>query len=176
MHTTAEFALTRADYHRLQKVASRRLSQRKDVRPVQWLLKIIAWLLIASTLFLFFKLRDRLPEEAGTLDGLAALGVVAIILARLAPHIAIARIRDRLMADNGSFLRPHLLQFMEEALLTKWSTGSAETQWAGFIGKDEDAHNIYLFVDVCAAYVIPRIAVAGFQSDFERYLARVATD
>ncbi|MEO5688411.1 MAG: hypothetical protein ABIR54_13720 [Burkholderiaceae bacterium] len=174
MHKTAEFALTRDDYRLLQKVTSRRLSQRRDVRPIEWLLKIVAWLMIASTLFVFFKLLDRLPDEAGTLQTLGALLLLGIFLARLALPLALARVRHRLLADHGSFLRPHQLEFRDDALVTRWSTGCAEMQWAGFVDKDEDAKNFYLFVDHCAAYVIPRSAVAGFQADFDRCLERVA--
>ena len=175
MHTTAEIALTPDDFSRLQKVASRRLVSRSDIRWITALTKIGLWLLIASTLFLFFRLCERYPEEATVLDTMGTMGFAVLVLLRGMPYIAQARLRRYLIAPNGSFLRPHVMQFTEAALTIRSAFGSSELQWSSFIGSDRDAINYYLFSDACSAQIVPRTAVAHFQTDFDRYIARLPT-
>ena len=175
MHTTAEIALTPDDFSRYQKVASRRLVSRSGMRWITAPAKIVMWLLIASTLFMFFRFCERYPEEATALDTMGILGLAALVLTRSMPYAAQARLRRYLIAPNGSFLRPHVLQFTEEALTIKSAVGLTELQWPTFIGSDQDATNYYLFSDACNAQVVPRAAVADFQADFDRYVARIPT-
>ncbi len=173
MHTTPEFALTRADYRLLAKAAARRLRRTAKFSFVDALLKVSAWCLLSAGLFLYFRLQDRFADEAGTLDLAAALVIAAALVTFAAFYLRQIRLRGRLAADGGAFLRRHSLAFDDVAMRMTWATGHAQIQWSNVIGKEADDANCYLFVDTAAAYVVPRHAVAAFQADFDRWLARL---
>ena len=175
MHATPEFAQTRDDLRRLQAVASRRLATRPAAQPIRRLIKIAAWMVIAATLFLFFRLQDRVPEESATLDAIGLLCPAGCMLAVPGPAFVQNYLRGGIVSDNGAFLRTQSLRFSEDGVVLRWATGSAEMQWATFIGKDADDTNHYLFVDASAAYVVPRRVVAGFEADFDRWFARIGS-
>ena len=173
MHTTAEFALTPQDFTRLQRIAVRRLRRLGGIRGVDIVVKIVLWLLLAGMFFLFFRLHDLHPADSASFDALGGLAALAFLLALFRPYITQALLRRRVIAANGSFLQPHVLQFTDEGVAYRSATNQGQTAWSGFVGSDRDDANHYLFVDACSAFVVPRAAVADFQSAFDLCVARI---
>ena len=173
MHTTTEFALTRNDFARLQKIASRRLRGRAGVRGIDMAVKIVLWILLASMFFLFFRLHDLYPADSSAFDAMGVLAVLALVLALWRPYIVQAGMLRHVLAANGSFLQPHVLQFTDEGLLYRSVNGHGQTAWSGFVGSDRDEVNHYLLVDACSAFIVPRVTVAGFQAAFDLYIERI---
>jgi len=173
MHTTPEFALTRADYRLLSKAAASRVRGSARHHAIGLLMRAIAWCLLSAGLFLYFRLHERLPEEAATMDLSAALIVLGALLATAALVLGQLRLAARMVVDGGAFMRRHSLTFTDSAMRMDWATGHAEVGWSNVIGKASDGANHYLFVDASAAYVVPRQAVASFQADFDRWFARL---
>jgi hypothetical protein len=173
MHTTAEFALTRQDFLRFQRFSGRRLTAHAGARMTRAIVKIVVWLLLASSLFIAFRAAERHRADAPAMYLMAALFVTALLLIQMLPHFVAASLRGRLIADGGAFLRPRSLQFTDSALTTTWATGRSEHQWSNFIARADDAANHYLLIDACAAIIVPREAVAAFAGEFERYVAQI---
>ena len=173
MHTTAEFALTREDFRRFQRLSGRRLLARRDVQAIHFVAKTVLWFLVALSLFIVFRAAAQHPEDAPALYAMAVLGGAALLLARMLPHLLSARVRHRLVVADGAFLRPHAIAFAEAGIVVTWRTGRSEHAWPDFLGRAADATHHYLFVDGCAAIIVPRDAVAPFQADFDRLVATV---
>ena len=106
MHATAEFALARDDFLRLQRVTARRLRARATPGIAGLSGKVVAWMLMAAALFICFRMAGLHPADAAALYTMAALMGVAVVLARLMPYATARDHRHLLLADGGSFLRP----------------------------------------------------------------------
>ncbi len=173
MHTTAEFALTRVDFTRFQRLAGRRLLARRDVQAINVVAKFVLWLLVAMSLFIAFRAAARHPEDASALYAMAALVGVALVLARMMPHLVGARVRHRLVVDDGAFLRSHAITFTDAGFTVTWRSGRSEHAWSDVLCRAADATHHYLFIDGCAAVIVPRHAVGPFQADFDRMVAAI---
>ncbi len=173
MHATAEFALTRDDFLRLQRVTARRVRGSAPQGLATLSAKVTLWMLTAAALFICFKMADAHPADATVLYTMAGVVVAAITLAGVMPYAGARDRRQLLIADAGSFLRPHSLQVSEDGLHATWRTGRSEMAWSEFLARDGDDVNHYLFVDSCSAVVVPRRVVAAFQSDFERLIQAI---
>jgi hypothetical protein len=174
MHTTVEFALGRDDFTRFQRLSSRLLTASgADVRAMNAIPRIVVWMLLASSLFIAFRSAGSHPSESGMFHVLAVTIGAAVFVAFMAPHLVAARLRRRVIVDNGAFLRPHALTFTADSIAVTWRAGRSEQSWDNVLFRANDPVNHYLYLDGCAAIIVPRHVVAPFEADFERYIAAI---
>ena len=174
MHSTAEFTLAHQDFTRLQRTMQRRFSKRLRGLWIVQVAKIGVWLLIASAIFMFFKLHQQFPEERAAFDATGAILAVLFLVTLVLPYVRQAFYRKELISPRGSFMMPHRLEFSEASLVVSAAASRSEIAWSCFLARDADDVNHYLFVDACSALVVPRSAIAGFEADFDRYVGKIA--
>src|SRR5690606_20520342 len=91
------------------------------------------------------------PEISDPLTVIGVASALALVLAVIQPQFSQALLRKHLLLPNGAFLSPQVISFNAEGLRIEALRGTTETPWSGFLDRDEDDTNYYLFIDAMQA-------------------------
>jgi YcxB-like protein len=163
------FSLTHADFQRLQKIVARRLQRQFGMLSAQFALRVLIWLCIGLASATYARLFREWPEISGPLTVVGVAVALAMVLAVIQPQLSQVLLRKHLLLPNGAFLSPQAISFNLDGLRVESQRGSTETPWTGFLDRDEDDNNYYLFIDVMQAVIIPRAALGDHLAQFEQF-------
>jgi hypothetical protein len=105
------------------------------------------------------------------------LGAIALLLLVVALWVLLSRLSMRLAwRPDGNFLLPQTLRFDAQQLEFDSPRMCTRLAWSQVLARDEDAHNVYLFVDAAQAFIVPKAALAPVWADFEPLLNTVPTE
>lgn len=165
------FRLTHADYQRLSQRVYRRW-------PRRWRWASQSYCVIAGMGFgavgaLYLRLHERLPWVPPLYAVVGVLAVVTWVFTFAVP-LVLPRLAMRLAwREDGNFLLPQTLRFDEQGLAFDGARMSTRLAWSQVLARDEDVHNVYLFVDAAQAFIVPKAALAPVWADFEPLLKGV---
>ncbi len=166
---TLHYQLTRADYTRLLLVVRSRLPA--SLRWSWHALGILLWLLLASVVFAYLRVRDLLEDVLGEVPSVAKwLGwgaLIAIFVTLAALRWYQRQVLQHGFSEEGDFLSPRVLRFDEHTLIFESRRQRTEMAWSALVARDEDAHNCYLFLEPAVAVILPRAALAPVRAQFD---------
>jgi len=162
------FSLTHADFVRFQRLVARRFQRHQRVMSAQFGLRVFIWLCIGLACATYARLYREWPEISGPLAVIGISGALALVLSVMQPQLSQALLRKRLLLPNGAFLSPQVLSFNSDGLRVETQRGTTETLWTGFLDRDADDTNYYLFIDAIQAVIVPRAALGEQLAQFEQ--------
>jgi len=168
------FSLTYSDFQRFQKIVARRLKRQLGMLSAQSGTRVFIWLCIGFAGATYARLFREWPEISGPLTAIGAASAIALLLAVIQPQLSQALLRKHLLLPNGAFLSPQSISFNSDGLRIEAQRGTTETQWSGFLDRDEDDNNYYLFIDAMQAVIVPRIALGDQLAMFEQLTRDIA--
>jgi YcxB-like protein len=168
------FSLTQADYQRFQRIVALRLQRRLGMVSAQFGIRVLIWLCIGLATATYARLFREWPEISGPLTVVGMAGALALVLAVMQPQLSQALLRKHLLLPNGAFLCTQVISFNADGLRIEAQRGTTETLWSGFLDRDEDDHNYYLFIDAMQAVIVPRIALGDQLAQFEQFTRNIA--
>ena len=170
--TVLHYQLTRGDYRRLSQVVRRRLPAR-----LRWSWHAIAavlWLLLASVIFAYLRVRELLEALLGEVPSVARWLDWGALIAAFATLTALRWYQHRALlhgfSDDGEFLSPRVLRLDEHTLIFESRRQRSEMAWSALVARDEDAHNFYLFLEPALAVILPKGALAPVRAQFDPLL------
>lgn len=166
---TATFTLKTADFLRLQKLIARRHRKKFGFYSWRLALRVLVWFCIGLAGATYARAMREYPELSRPLELVAILLVVALLVIAIMPYVSQASMRKHMLAPNGAFLSPQIVTISAAAVTVDSVRGNTVVPWAGVLTRDEDDANYYLFVDEMQALVLPKAAIAGFESEFKQY-------
>jgi hypothetical protein len=161
-HVAHTFTLSRSDFSSFQKEVGK-LVRKRLPRGRSFLLQVFVWLFVGLAVSTYFRLYENAFEYRRAV-ALTGGFIVAAAAAFVFGQAVSARVVQRhLLLENGSLLAPQTLTLDENGLALSTLNGlsSSHYAWAAFIGRTEDARNLYLFLDASYALIIPKNVVAG---------------
>lgn len=165
--SAASFTLTPTDFARLQKVVGRRVGRKPGLSSTLFMLRAAVWVGVGLLVAAYVRVLDDYAEPPH-LRFMAYLVMIVFLLLVSLPHVSQAIWRKHMFAPSGTFLSPQTVSITDSALTIQSATMRSELLWAGFMAREEDDVNHYLFTDEMQAVVLPRSAVASFADEFER--------
>ena len=163
------FTLTRSDFSSFQKEVGKLIRKRLP-RGWGFLLQVFVWLFIGLAVSTYFRLYENAFEYRRSVALTGGLIVAAAAAFAFGQALSARAVQRHLLLENGSLLSPQTLTLEEDglALSTSNGLGASRFGWAAFIGRTEDARNLYLFLDASYALIIPKSVVAGAGEDLIR--------
>ena len=128
-------------------------------------LRVAVWFCIGGSIAILARVVRENPELANPIWLAGGLLFGAVILAVASPHATNNLVRKHLLSPRGAFLSPQTVEVTSAALVVNSATGRTEVPWSGVLAREEDAANIYLFIDELQALVLPRGAIAPLLSE-----------
>lgn len=166
---TVTFALTPADFTRLQKVIARRFRQKVGIFSWQFLIRVLVWLCIGLAVAIYARTIREFPELSRQLELVAYLLGAALLAIVATPFVSQAAFRKHMLAPGGAFLSPQTIELSPASISVASVRGDTILPWSGVLALDEDETNYYLFIDTMQALVVPRAAIAPVAAEFEQY-------
>ena len=163
------YRLTRADYTRLSQVVRRRLPAR--LRWTWHAFSALLWLLLASVIFAYLRVRELLDVLLGEVPSVAKWLSWGALIALFATLTALRWYQRQALrhgfSEEGDFLSPRVLRFDEHTLIFESRRQRTEMAWSALVARDEDAHNCYLFLEPAVAVILPKAALAPVRAQFD---------
>lgn len=166
---TVTFALTPADFARLQKVIARRFRQKVGLLSWHFLMRVLVWLCIGLAVANYAKTMREFPELSRPLEIVAYLLGAALLVIVATPFVSQAAFRKHMLAPDGAFLSPQTIALSVSSISVASARGDTVLPWSGVLALDEDETNYYLFIDTMQALIVPRGAIAPVAAEFEQY-------
>jgi hypothetical protein len=156
------FTLTRSDFSSFQKEVARLIRKRLP-RGWAFFLQVFVWLFIGAAVSAYLRLYEHAFDHRRSLALVSGLLVAAAVAFVLGQALSARAVQRHWLLENGVLLSPQTVTLEEDALALASANGlgSSRFAWAAFIGRTEDARNLYLFLDASYALIIPKLAVAG---------------
>ena len=170
---TATFALTAADFLRLQKVVARRFRSKVNVFSALFLFRVLVWLSIGFAGAIYARVLRENPEISEQLAGIAVGFIVAILVTVAMPYLSQVFMRKHMLSPKGAFLSPQSVRLTASSFLVTSAVAITEVPLSGILAREEDDVNYYLFIDSMQALILPRSAVESFLSEFEQRTAHL---
>ncbi|HEX5373132.1 MAG TPA: YcxB family protein [Aquabacterium sp.] len=167
------FSLTYTDFQRFQKLVAYRFQRQKGALSLQFGMRVLIWLCIGIACATYARLFREWPEISGPLTVIGVAGALALILAAIQPQLSQALLRKHLLLSNGAFLSPQVISFNSDGLRVETQRGKTETPWSGFLDRDEDDTNYYLFIDAMQAVIVPRAALGDQLAQFVQFTRNI---
>jgi len=164
------FTLTPIDFSRLQKVIAKRLRRNESLFTWLFLVRVAVWMSVGFAAAAYGRLLGDNPEIAYELKVVGALVLIALVLIVCLPYASNRMLRKHLLSPQGAFLSQQTVELREESLLIVTANARSEVAWARILAKDEDAENLYLFIDTMQAIVIPLAAAVSLNPELQRRL------
>ena len=162
------FALDQDDFARLQKIVNKRVRKHVGGLSLPAFVQMLAWMFLTLPLFTVFRLWRNDPDATTPYLYVVASLVMSFLLASLVVPWASQRTLARFaLSDRGTFFGEQCISLSAEGIALETSNGLSRMNWAGFIDRDEDEKNYYLFVDALQALVVPKAVSASLGADFE---------
>jgi len=168
------FSLTHTDFQRFQKIVARRLQRQLGILSAQFGIRVFIWLCIGLAVATYARLFREWPEISDPLTVIGVASALALVLAVIQPQFSQALLRKHLLLPNGAFLSPQVISFNAEGLRIEALRGTTETPWSGFLDRDEDDTNYYLFIDAMQAVIVPRAALGNQLNQFEQLTRHIS--
>lgn len=162
----ASFTLTAEDFHRLQKIVSRRLQRKPGLSSALLFLRIAFCLCLGLALAAYVGVLREHPDVRD-LWIVAYLLVATLLIAAALPHASQALMRKHVLSPDGAFLSPQTLWLTDSTMVIQSAKVRSEVPWTSVLARDEDDANYYLFIDSMQALVLPRSAIASFANEFD---------
>lgn len=169
----ATFTLTPLDFSRLQKVIAKRLRRNEGLFTGIFLVRVAVWMCVGLAAAAYGRLIGANPEIAHELKVVGALVLIALVLIVCLPYASNRMLRKHLLSPQGAFLSQQTVELREESLVITTTTARSEVAWARILAKDEDAANLYLFIDTMQAIIIPLATAVNLNPVLQQRLERV---
>jgi hypothetical protein len=152
------FTLSRADFAAFRKQAGLQLRKRRPGAPWLFLLYVTCWLIAGAAVSSFVRVYERGGSLRSSLLVAAGLVVSATVLVFLFQVVKSNVLEKYLLLDSGGFLSPQTLEYQDDGirLTTKKTGSSAWLPWGAFMGRAEDARNLYLFTEPSYGVIVPK--------------------
>jgi hypothetical protein len=159
MHSS--FTLTNADFVALQKVTTRRLTLLSNANSKLFFSNVFIWVSLGFAFVAYAALFRKYPEMSYDLSVVAAAFCVgvALMIARMFYKQRIYR--SVMLSPEGWFLSEQAVDLDPGGLGAKGAYGAVQYPWSSFRYLAEDDKNLYLFIDNCQAFVLPKAALGS---------------
>jgi hypothetical protein len=165
------FSLSTVDYKSLEHAATARFQRHVGYLNVVVFAQFLAWMFISTAVFTFFKLYQRMPEDARPYGVILLFAVLGFLLACMKP-IAKHWLYGKYIASfNQSFMATQTVWLEDGLLMIQSPHGKASVPASAIIDHSQDERNHYLFLTGIQAIIIPKRVAASLGSEFTAYIS-----
>lgn len=146
--------ITTQDIKLLGNAASKRAQKLPRVEARPWRRRIIlgAGFFALASIIAIVRVKADVAMDANFLYGI----LVAAIFCGVFVYFFLEEQRKLLPNENGFMLGSKSYEIGDSGVTESWQHGEAKFRWAGIHGVEETSSHVFVFVDRCAAMILPK--------------------